>query len=106
MKSRSGVLLTVTGVLACPCHLHLTLPLLIGLLGETSLGTFLRENPPLLFAGASRYFLAAIGTALVLVARSGGDRKDASEGCIPGTMSRRAHHPRAIEGPSRPWVRG
>jgi len=67
MRARSGLALTVTGFLACPCHLPLTLPLLLTLLGGTSLGLSLRENTGLIFVVATAYFLVAIGVGLVLL---------------------------------------
>ncbi|HUX88657.1 MAG TPA: hypothetical protein VMW65_16760 [Chloroflexota bacterium] len=69
MRSRSGLILTVTGFLACPCHLPLTLPLLLTLLGGTSLGFLLRHNTGLVFAAAGVYFLVAIGIGLFLLNR-------------------------------------
>jgi mercuric ion transport protein len=44
MRRIGGVVLTVTGFLACPCHLIITLPLLISLLAGTALGSFLSRN--------------------------------------------------------------
>jgi len=74
MRSRSGLILTVTGFLACPCHLPLTLPLLLTLLGGTSLGLFLRANTGLIVVAASVYFLVALVAGLVLLSRgTGGD---------------------------------
>ncbi len=79
MRSRSGLILTVTGFLACPCHLPLTLPLLLAMLGGTSLGLFLRENTGLIFAAAGVYFLVAIGIGLFLL--SGSAKRDDSSLC-------------------------
>lgn len=75
LRSRSGLILTVTGFLACPCHLRLTLPLLLALLGGTAVGHLLRENTGLVFTAASAYFLVAIGAGLFLLNRrtSGND---------------------------------
>jgi mercuric ion transport protein len=74
VRSRSGLILTVSGFLACPCHLPLTLPWLLALLGGTSLGLFLRENTGVIVAAASVYFLVAIVAGLVLLnQRTGGD---------------------------------
>jgi MerR family regulatory protein/MerE protein len=65
MRRIGGVLLTVTGFLACPCHLIITLPLLASLLAGTALGSFLTHNTGLVFTFASVYFIVA----LVLVRR-------------------------------------
>ena len=77
MRSRSGLILTVTGFLACPCHLPLTLPLLLALLGGTSLGLFLRANTGLVFAAAGAYFLVAIAAGLFLLTDRTRDRDSA-----------------------------
>jgi hypothetical protein len=69
MRSLSGTFLTMTGLLACPCHLFWTLPLL-GLVGGTSLTLFVRDHTGLIFAVASVYFLIAVGAGLSLLARS------------------------------------
>ncbi len=70
MRSLSGWLLAITGFLACPCHLPLTLPILLALLGGTSLGLFLQQNTGLVIAAATAYFLGALGFGLVLLTRS------------------------------------
>ncbi len=83
MRSLTGLFLTASGVLACPCHLPFTLPLLLSVLGETSLGLFVRQNPSFLFIGASVYFLTAIGVGLALLGRSGGNQSDSADCCHP-----------------------
>ena len=60
MRRIGGVLLTVTGFLACPCHLIITLPLLASLLAGTALGSFLTRNTGLVFTFASVYFIVAL----------------------------------------------
>ena len=60
MCRMSGVLLTVTGFLACPCHLIVTLPLLTSLLTGTALSSFLTSNTGLVYTGASIYFVVAL----------------------------------------------
>ena len=60
MRRIGGVVLTVTGFLACPCHLIITLPLLISLLAGTALGSFLSRNPGLVYTGAAIYFVVAL----------------------------------------------
>jgi len=60
MRRMSGVLLTVTGFLACPCHLIVTLPLLASLLTGTALGSFLTRNTGLIFIFAGIYFIVAL----------------------------------------------
>jgi hypothetical protein len=62
MRRIGGVMLTVTGFLACPCQLIITLPLLASLLAGTALGSFLTHNTGLVYAFASIYFI--VGLAL------------------------------------------
>jgi hypothetical protein len=60
MRRIGGVVLTVTGFLACPCHLIITLPLLASLLAGTALGSFLTHNTGLVYTGAGLYFVVAL----------------------------------------------
>ncbi len=60
MRRIGGVVLTVTGLLACPCHLIITLPLLISLLAGTALGSFLSRNTGLVTTFAGIYFVVAL----------------------------------------------
>jgi len=60
MRRIGGVVLTGTGFLACPCHLIIALPLLISLLAETRLSSFLSRNTGLVYTGAGLYFVVAL----------------------------------------------
>lgn len=60
MRRIGGIVLTVTGLLACPCHLIITLPLLISLLAGTALGGFLSRSAGLIYTGAAIYFVVAL----------------------------------------------
>ena len=60
MRRIGGVVLTVTGFLACPCHLIITLPLLISLLAGTAVGSFLSRTMGLVYTGATIYFVVAL----------------------------------------------
>ncbi len=60
MRRLGGAVPAVTGVLACPCHLVVTLPLLAGLLAGTALGQFLTHNTGLVYTGAAIYFVGAL----------------------------------------------
>ena len=64
-KVGSSVLL-VTGFLACPCHLPLTLPLLITLLGGTALGGWLSTHTGLVIGLSTGYFIAALVVGFVV----------------------------------------
>jgi hypothetical protein len=86
MRRIGGTLLTVTGFLACPCHLIITLPLLLSLLAGTALGSFLERNTSLVYAGASIYFIVALALgALFLLGpkRHRNKRQLACPTCIP-----------------------
>src|SRR5712691_2457613 len=67
MRGIGGVALTVTGFLASPCHLILTLPLLISLLAGMALGSFLSHNTGLVYAGACVYFVVALALGALLL---------------------------------------
>ncbi len=60
MRRIGGVALTVTGFLACPCHLIVTLPLLASVLAGTALGSFITRNTDLVFIFAGIYFIVAL----------------------------------------------
>jgi mercuric ion transport protein len=60
MRRIGGIALTVTGFLACPCHLIITLPLLLSLLAGTAAGSFLSRNTSLVYTGAGIYFVVAL----------------------------------------------
>jgi mercuric ion transport protein len=67
-----GWFLAATGFLACPCHLVITLPLAVALLGGTALGGWIAGHPGMIFAGASIYFIGALlgGATLLLAGKS------------------------------------
>ena len=60
MRRIGGVVLTVTGEKACPCHLIITLPLLISLPAGTAVGNFLSRHTGLVYTGAGIYFVVAL----------------------------------------------
>ena len=78
MSKTAGYSLLVTGFLACPCHLIVTLPLAVALLGGTAVGAFLAQNETLVFGLAFAYFLAALGGGLFLM---NSKRRATAEGC-------------------------
>lgn len=87
MRRTSGVVLTVTGFLACPCHLIITLPLQLSLLAGTALGSFFSQNSGLVYAGASIYFVVALALGAMLLfgaIREPGEKKETTcSTCIP-----------------------
>jgi len=60
MRRMGGAVLTVTGFLACPCHLIIILPFLASLLAGTALSSFLTHNTGLVYALAGIYFVVAL----------------------------------------------
>jgi hypothetical protein len=93
LRTITGYLLGATAFVACPCHLPITLPLLLALLGGTSVGAFVAGNQTVIVLGAGAYFLLALGGAWWLLRRRqavmsdgsgpGGSATDASC-CPPG----------------------
>ena len=59
-------LLAITGLVACPCHLPLTLPLLLALLGGTGAAAFITTHLGLLYGLAAAYFIASLAGAWLL----------------------------------------
>lgn len=64
-----GGVLAITGFLACPCHLPLTLPLVLGALGGTGIGSFIGANRGLIYGLSTGYFIAGIGVGIYLLNR-------------------------------------
>jgi hypothetical protein len=67
MRRVGGLVLTVTGFLSCPCHLIITLPLLLSLFAGTVLESFLKQNSSLVYLGASIYFVVALAVGTMLL---------------------------------------
>ena len=86
----------VTGFLACPCHLVITLPLAAAVLGGTALGGWIATHQGVITVGASLYFVGAlvVGGVLLLSRRAveeptpGMPRDTDSEfACCPPTLA-------------------
>lgn len=94
-----GYALEVTALISCPCHLALTLPLALTLLGGTALGAALTAYTGLLVALATAYFVGALVAALYLLNRSSrkGQPPDrsAEDGTYAYTRSRLAWRSRS-----------
>jgi hypothetical protein len=62
----------VTGFLACPCHLVITLPLAAAILSGTALGGWIATHQGAIVVGASLYFVGAlvVGGMLLLARRA------------------------------------
>ncbi len=61
-----GGVLVVTGFIACPCHLVITLPLILGALGGTGLGAYLADKQGLVYGVATGYFIVGLAGGLYL----------------------------------------
>ena len=64
-----GGVLFVTGFIACPCHLIITLPLILGLLAGTGVGAILATNMGLVYGVAGGYFIVALAAGWYLLNR-------------------------------------
>ena len=68
-RTFTSYVLLLTGFLACPCHLPLTLPLIIGLFGGTALGVWIRVHTSLVIGLSASYFIAALAIGFWLLNR-------------------------------------
>jgi hypothetical protein len=91
MRQVGGVVLTVTGALACPCSLVLLLPALLSLLAGIAVGSFLSQHTGLVYVSAGTYFVAAwmLGAFLLLGAQRSPTQEDAAcPTCVPLEVGR------------------
>ncbi len=72
VRKALGVVVGLTAFLACPCHLPLTLPLLLAVLAGTPLAAVLERNVGLVVVAGLVYFVVGLGLALRLL---GGDAR-------------------------------
>ncbi len=84
VKRVVGFLLAATAVLACPCHVVLLLPVVLGLLGGTALGVALETNTGIITAAATVYFVVALGVGLYLLNRQMRDEEGSAAAPPPG----------------------
>ncbi len=99
MRRIGGVVLTVTGFLACPCHLIVTLPLLASLLAGTAVGNFLTRNTGLVYTGAGIYFVVALALGYWFLFGSKRLKRDvdaACPSCAPVKADTRVQEPSAL----------
>lgn len=92
MRRIGGVALTVTGFLACPCHLIITLPLLMSLLAGTVLGSFLSRNTGLVYTGATIYFVVALALEIRFLLAPACTNRDMVAACPPCTSGTSERH--------------
>ena len=69
MSKAWGGVLVVTGFIACPCHLVITLPIVLGLMAGTGAGAILAANTGLVYGIAGGYFVAALAAGWYLLNR-------------------------------------
>jgi len=93
-RTITGWCLTGTGFLVCPCHLVITLPLAVALLGGTALGGWIATHESAIALGATLYFVGALALgATLLLARTtlpGTDKNSivaAASACRPPNLS-------------------
>jgi len=60
-----GYLAVGVALVACPCHLPLTVPLLLALMGGTALGVWLAAHQGMIFVASAVLFLAGLGLGLL-----------------------------------------
>lgn len=70
MRSLGKKTLLITGMLVCPCHMPLLLPLLATLLSGTVLGAWLSANMGLVFLITTLYFVVALVVGIRWIARA------------------------------------
>jgi mercuric ion transport protein len=83
-----GWFLTVTGFLACPCHLVITLPLAAALLSGTALGGWIAGHQGAIVVGASIYFIGALAAGAVLLLTDKGALASTAEHLREGSGTR------------------
>ena len=72
-----GGVLVATGFIACPCHLVVTLPLILGALGATGLGAYVTDNPGLVYGAATGYFIVGLAGGIYLWNRKASNKSPA-----------------------------
>jgi hypothetical protein len=94
MRRIGGVVLTITGFLACPCHLIVTLPLLATLLAGTALGSFLSHNTSLVTTFAAIYFVVALAMGYWFLVGSNRSKHEVDTLCLTCTLGDSETHTR------------
>lgn len=80
-----GGVLAATGFIACPCHLPITIPLTVSLLGGGAAAGFIADHKGLIYGLATAYFIGGLGIGWLLLTR----RRDTQDCCeVPAAESR------------------
>jgi hypothetical protein len=107
LKKIGTYLLMGTAFISCPCHLIVSLPFVLGLLGGTALGTALAAHTGLVVAAVTAYFFVALIGGSYLLGRLLKDTEN-GPGSAPlsgrGRKTRASRH-RAALGMRRPRAR-
>ena len=92
MRSLGKKTLLITGMLVCPCHMPLLLPLLATLLSGTVLGAWLSANMGLVFLATTLYFVVVlvVGIRWIVRAPIAGTRPADVTTCLPATLERQS----------------
>ncbi len=96
----SGGGLIVSGIIACPCHLAVTLPLLAGLLAGTALGQFLTHNTGFVYTGAAIYFVGALTLGYWFWFSPARGKREVDAACLtcaPGVSETRRPEPSPLQ---------
>jgi hypothetical protein len=90
-RTFTSYVLLITGFLACPCHLPLTLPLLIAFFGGSALGGWLATHTGLVIGLSTGYFIAALVVGFWLLNDRGNRRARSPDGaaCCPPVTAQR-----------------
>ncbi len=73
LRTVVGYVLAATALIACPCHLVLLLPLVLGLLGGTALGVALAAHTGWVIVAATVYFVGAFAGGIYVLSRRARD---------------------------------
>lgn len=65
MNTFKGYVAAGIALIACPCHLVITLPLLLALTGGSALGLWLAQNQWLVWLAATGLFVGGLALAFV-----------------------------------------
>jgi hypothetical protein len=90
-RSVGSYFFLITGFLACPCHVPLTLPLLIALFGGTALGGWLATHTGLVIGLSTGYFITAVVVGFWLLNDRGNRRARSPDGAACGPPVKLQH---------------
>lgn len=89
IRSIRGYVSTGVGLIACPCHLAITLPIVLALTAGTAFGAWLSANTGLVFALSTVLFFGGIGLGSVWLSQ---DSKPKRQSLTPTEPRPKAEH--------------